>query len=86
MSRFNPYQALMEEIKKFCHKVMYPKTKPMWTYPKKDLNTTWNIKDLYERTAAAEQLGWDVILKATDNGLEVKYQEKRPEVSYKWKY
>jgi len=85
MSRVNPYIALLTDIKEYCWKVMYPKTIDMWHYPKKRLDEGWTLADLYERTAAAEQLGYDVILKATDEGLEVKYQTKRPETPWQWK-
>lgn len=82
--RMNPYQMLMKDIQEFCGKLLHPKTKGMWFYPKDKLNDTWKLVDLYERTAAAEQLGYDVILISTDKGLEVKYQEKRPEPRYDW--
>ena len=49
----------------------------MFHYPKSGINTSsWNLRDLYERTQAAQQLGYEVILSTTDDGLFVKYQKK----------
>lgn len=77
--RLNPYQRLANEFLEWAYKVTGPKRKSMWFYPLGRLNEGWKLYDLYERTAAAEQLGFDVILKADDKGLHVEYVEKRPE-------
>lgn len=54
----------------------------MWVYPKDKLNLNWKLTDLYEQVAAAEQLGFDIVLIATNGGLEVWYEEKRPQRPY----
>lgn len=49
----------------------------MFRYPKEEIqNSSWNLKDLYERTQAAQQLGYEVVLTVTDEGLQVQYQKK----------
>ncbi len=82
--RINPYSALLNEIKEFVSKLKYPHTKLMWRYPKEKLSASWNLVDLYERTASAEQLGYDVILTAKDDGLNVTYRKKMPSIPYYW--
>jgi hypothetical protein len=74
-----PYQRLLEAARKYARDVDFPKRARMWTYPKDKLNDRWTLGDLKERAAAAEQLGFDVRLKCTDEGLEVWYVQKRPE-------
>lgn len=85
MSKINPYQRLLNEAGKWAYEIRYPKNIKMWVYPKSKLGLNWNLTDLYERTKAAEQLGYDVILVATDEGLEVKYQKMKPEIPHNWK-
>lgn len=74
-----PYQLLLEEGQRFRLQVEYPRTYGVWTYPKDKLSEKWTLADLYERTAAANTLGYDTKLVATDKGLEVKFV-KRPEL------
>ena len=77
--RINPYTALKNQFSAWATKVFFRRTKSMWTYPKSKLNDRWQLGGLYERVKAAEQIGYDVKLFATDAGLEVKYVEKLPE-------
>jgi len=78
VKRFNPYTALLDRAQKFRSQVINPVKRIMWNYPKNELNKTgWRLNDLYERVAAADQLGWDVKLVAAERGLEVHYV-KRP--------
>lgn len=73
-----PYQRLLTAARKFAGAVEYPKRALMWRYPKEKLTEAWKLADLNERAIAARQLGFDVVLKPTDEGLEVWYVEKRP--------
>lgn len=79
-----PYQRLLEDVLEFTRKVRFPHEKAMWVYPKARLSEGWNIYDLSERVQAADQLGYDVCLKVTDQGLVVFYRKKVP-VPYQWK-
>ena len=81
----NPYQRLLDKIVSFCGSLKYRHTVLMFTYPKEELDANWSMKQLYERVAAADQLGYDVKLKATTEGLEFWY-EKRVEIPIEWKY
>lgn len=84
MKRKNPYQMLMEEVQDYLRKIKYRKRKEMWFFPKDKLADSWSMQDTYERVAAADQLGYDVILKATKKGLEVEYVKKIPTVPYRF--
>ena len=80
-----PYQRLLEDITKFCGKLRYRHTVVMWVYPKNRLNESWRLGDVYERVCAAEQIGYDVLLQAKDDGLHVVYKKKAPDVPYEWR-
>jgi hypothetical protein len=75
----NPYTTLKDKFRKFADACEYRKPKTMWMYPKEKLGNNWSLKDLFERVAAADQIGFDVGLFATDEGLVVKYLKKIPE-------
>lgn len=74
-----PYQRLLEAMRKFAGEVEYPKRQRMWVYAKNDLGKGWDLTKLNERALAAQQLGFDILLKPTDEGLEIWYVQKRPE-------
>lgn len=73
-----PYQRLAQEFDQYKFKVACPRRVTMWQYPKEKLNELWRLYDLWERTKAADQLGYDVVLIAADEGLKVQYVAKRP--------
>lgn len=77
-----PYARLLEEIQDFGRKVRYPHTVTMWNYPKANLSSSWRLDDLWERTQAAEQLGYEVNLVANDEGLRVVYRKKAPPIPW----
>lgn len=79
MSRVNPYQVLLEEAQDYARKVQDRHKKTMWSYPKAKLSVGWGLNDLAERTAAATQLGYDVVLTVNEGGdLVVTYVKKPP--------
>jgi hypothetical protein len=73
-----PYERLMRAFKEFVNKTTNRPKIEMWHYPLKQLSEGWRLDNLYERVAAAEQLDYDVQLKATKLGLEVVYIKKVP--------
>lgn len=75
----NPYTTLKNKFNKYITKCICRKTVQMWKYPKDKLDEVWDLQQLWERTSAAEQLGFDVQLKATDTGLHVEYVAKLPD-------
>ena len=82
--RLNPYQRLLNEVIKFMRELKYRHTHVMWRYPMNKLNDTWSLKDLYERTKAAEQLGYEVKLIAKDDGLVVMFEKNIPNIRVDW--
>ncbi len=83
----NPYQHLLEEIQHFCVKLVNLQTLSMWQYPKGKLDQPggWGLLGLWDRTAAASQLGYEVVLVAHEDGLLVKYRKRVPEVPFSWR-
>ncbi len=77
-----PYARLLAAFRQYVSAVEYPHTKYMWRYPKKRLHEGWQLTDLAERVAAADQLGFDVVLQNDDDGLKVLYRKKRPETPW----
>lgn len=84
MKRKNPYQMLLDRIIKFCGEVRHRHTRTMFVYPKDRLAEGWSLSDLYQRAAAAEQLGYDVVVSAEAQGLMVRYVKKPPTVPFEW--
>ena len=82
MKRKNPYQYLLGEVEEFCRKLRTRHKASMWLYPKKDLSNGWSLNELWERTKAAEQLGYEVQVKATDEGLKIEYIKKIPYIPW----
>lgn len=77
--KLNPYHRLMNEALDWANKVVYAKRRTMWVYPKAKLNERWQLRELWERTKAAEQIDFEVRLIASEEGLKVQYIEKRPD-------
>jgi hypothetical protein len=77
-----PYDRLIRAVRRYVSSVLYPKKKTMWVYPKDKLSQGWSLSDLYERVAAADQLGYDVRLRIGETGLVVEYVERPKEIDY----
>jgi hypothetical protein len=73
-----PYARLLQSFKEYARAVEYRQRVTMWLYPMEKLSERWNLLDLYERTKAAEQLGYDVLVSAEDEGIVVRYIKKIP--------
>jgi hypothetical protein len=79
MKKIMPYQRLKNQFEDFVRECRHRETIGMFNYPLENINDStsrWALKDLYERVAAAEQLGFEVKLIATKSALEVKYVKK----------
>ena len=70
--------TLRVEANKFFDKIICRDTRGMFLYPKNRLKEGWSLTDVYERTTAAQELGWTVILRADADGLHVDYAQKLP--------
>jgi len=80
--RLNPYQRLFETMATYCRKVEFRHHVLMLHYPRDEINkgSAWKLRGLYERTLAADQLGYDVVLRAQEDRLQVLYVKKLPEI------
>lgn len=67
----NPYTDLKQRARTWARSVLQPKDRLMFRYAKKDLSAGWDLRDLYERTIAARQLGYRVEVRSSDDGLSV---------------
>jgi hypothetical protein len=57
----------------------------MWRYPYNRL-TNGNFEALYQRTAAAQQLGHEVVLTIEDDGMVVRYRKLMPPIPEMFRY
>lgn len=81
-----PYQRLLKIAQEYVAELSSLHERSMWLYPKDRLdNGNWALGDLKERVAAAEQLGYDVVLKASERGLEVRYRKQVPNAPWELK-
>ena len=78
-TRINPYTALRDECREWARSVLRPQTREMWTYSADQMKEGYALTTLHARVAAADQLGWDVRLRARPNGdLFVEYVNRPP--------
>ena len=84
--RINPYTRLKNLGSEYICELKNPETVGMWTYPKSRLDEGWSLTDLYERIKAAEQLGYDVKLMATNKGIEANYVKQAKATPWEFRY
>lgn len=70
--------SLRQDANGLYNKIICRKSRGMFLYPKNRLKEAWVLTDVYERTMAAQELGWNVVLRADADGLHVDYAEKLP--------
>ena len=74
-----PYQRLLDDFREYARKVNFPRRVEMFILPKEKMAQGWSMNDVWERTMAAGQLGYDVVAKADNDGLHFVYVSKRPD-------
>lgn len=80
--RINPYQRLLATFKEYARNVEWRHTCFMFLYPRSSLGDGYQLTDLDQRVAAAEQLGYDVTLTSDKEGLLVRYRKKIPQLPW----
>ena len=73
------YRNLLEQAQKYAQDIYHIQNTrtEMFYYPKDSMKTSaWNLADLVERTRAAQQLGYRVVLTVTDKGLVAEYEKQ----------
>jgi hypothetical protein len=73
-----PYARLKKSLTEWATNVVYPHRQTMWIYPTDKLQDKWSLVYLNQRVLAAQQIGYEVRLVATDEGLRVDYVKARP--------
>lgn len=72
-----PYQWLLERFEKLETQIRYPDERFMFRFPKDTIRTTgYRLDGVWERTKAAQQLGYEVVVKAEDDDLRIHYRKK----------
>lgn len=82
MTRETPYARLLRAVREYISRVEHPRRTTMWLYPKKNLGGGWNLSDLNERVAAADQLGFDVQLRSIPEGIQVQFVKRAESINY----
>lgn len=78
-----PYARLLETCRRWANSARYPIRKPMFTYANaSETDRSFTIADLYQRTAAADQLGYDVLVQCEGKNLVVTYRARVPELPW----
>ena len=73
------YKNLLGKAQTYANEVyhVFNTRTEVFQYPKDSMSTSsWNLADLVERTRAAQQLGYRVVLTVNDRGLVVEYEKK----------
>lgn len=85
MGKINPYTRLLKEIKEFCRELNTIKSQQMCVYTLEQLKEQgWDLFWVYERVGAAQQLGYKVELRYTDERLELWYVLKPRTTPWQW--
>lgn len=83
--RKTPYQHLLEAAREFYYSLPHGHKCHMFFWPKNRLRDGWTLHEVWERTQAADKLGFDVIVRADDDGLRMSYRKKLPDAPYEFK-
>lgn len=78
----NPYNRLKERFREYVEDCEYRHTRTMFTLTKNVLSGPLNLTDVYERTMAADQLGYDVVLSCNKDGMTIQYKKKIPDIPW----
>ena len=70
-----PYSRLLNKIKKFSEELKLAHTANMFAISKQDLGKSYGFQDIWERTMAAQQIGYEVVIKADLEGIHINYRK-----------
>ena len=84
MKRKNPYTTLLELFRSYVIKIKNRKDIHSFYYgiDKVKEKERYLLDDLFYKIQAANELGYDTVLKATNLGIEVHFVGKLPEPPY----
>lgn len=75
--QITPYQRLLDEIRQFVSKLKFGRKYSMFYWKKADLipQNSWRLDEVYQRTLAANKLGYEVVITADKQGMTFQYRE-----------
>lgn len=78
--KLNPYERLKRVGKEFAEAVKYRHTATMFTLSKKEVEqNNYSLLEIYQRTAAAQQVGYEVhLVVRNDDTLVIQYVKAPP--------
>ena len=84
----NPYVRLVEDLQGLVRKILSPHRRQMFTFDVNALNHPWALAAIFQRTHAAQQLGYTVEVIADSNTLKFQYVQRPSEsdIPYNVKY
>jgi len=85
MKTVNPYNRLLDEIKRWVFNFKNRRSVTMFHWPKEKMKpeTGWRLDDVYQRVLAADALGYEVVFTANERGMEASYR-KKPKIPWQW--
>jgi len=74
----NPYVRLRDEARQWVSKVLFPQRRTMFAW--KPERGTYTLNDIVQRTIAARQIGWEVVVSvdADNETLRFTYRQLPP--------
>jgi len=69
---------LRKQGHEFFDKILNRDTRVLFTYAKERIGSSWSLEDVWERTMAAQALGFNTIIRADDKGLHIDYAKTLP--------
>ena len=78
----NPYSRLLAQIQQFIFDQKYCHKRTMFSFSRDE--GVYSVQQVYERTKAADALGYDVQIVAKEDGLIFQYV-KRVDVPWGWR-
>ena len=72
----NPYSRLKESVQEWALKVMHPRTRHLYKFQDAKNSGTWELKDVYAATYAADKCSYDVILRCDGDSLVMELRQR----------
>jgi hypothetical protein len=82
--RKTPYRRLLERVRPLFKELTNPQTRSMLYFETEEIvsGVEFRLTEVYERTLAAQALGWRVVVSAGENGLFFEYEKCKPYIEY----
>lgn len=79
--KLNPYERLKQIGREYADAVKYRHTANMFSLSKKEIDeNNYSLREIYQRTAAAQQIGYEVHLVIRNDVLFIEYVQSPPQM------